>query len=272
MISKLHFISGLPRSGSTLLSALLKQNPKFHASVTSPVSSLCSVLQQKMSGGSEFHVFFNDERRHKILKGVFDSYYADLPVGKVVFDTNRTWTGKAALLGKLYPTSRIICCVRDVGWVIDSVERMLAKNPLELSRIFNFKTNSSVYARVEILMNSDNGLIGQAWSTLRECWFGENAKRMIVIPYDKLVSEPERIMRELYQELGEEPFKHDFDNVVYDEPDYDAILGMPGMHEVGKKVEYKKRPLCIPPDIFAKYTESSFWLRPELNHRGVKIL
>ena len=35
----LHFISGLPRSGSTLLSALLRQNPRVHAAMTSPVGS-----------------------------------------------------------------------------------------------------------------------------------------------------------------------------------------------------------------------------------------
>ncbi|MFB8797203.1 MAG: sulfotransferase [Microcoleus sp.] len=34
---KAHFISGLPRSGSTLLAALLRQNPRFHAAMTSPV-------------------------------------------------------------------------------------------------------------------------------------------------------------------------------------------------------------------------------------------
>ncbi|MBD9680249.1 sulfotransferase, partial [Pseudomonas sp. PDM18] len=32
-----HFISGLPRSGSTLLSAILLQNPRFHAGMSSPV-------------------------------------------------------------------------------------------------------------------------------------------------------------------------------------------------------------------------------------------
>ena len=31
-----HFISGLPRSGSTLLSAILLQNPRFHAGMSSP--------------------------------------------------------------------------------------------------------------------------------------------------------------------------------------------------------------------------------------------
>ncbi|MEG5055281.1 MULTISPECIES: sulfotransferase [unclassified Microcoleus] len=34
---KAHFISGLPRSGSTLLAALLRQNPRFHSAMTSPV-------------------------------------------------------------------------------------------------------------------------------------------------------------------------------------------------------------------------------------------
>ena len=35
---KLHFISGLPRSGSTLLAGILRQNPRFHAAMTGPVA------------------------------------------------------------------------------------------------------------------------------------------------------------------------------------------------------------------------------------------
>jgi hypothetical protein len=31
MLNGIHFISGLPRSGSTLLAALPRQNPRFHA-------------------------------------------------------------------------------------------------------------------------------------------------------------------------------------------------------------------------------------------------
>jgi sulfotransferase len=37
MQANIHFISGLPRSGSTLLSAILRQNPRFHAGMTGPV-------------------------------------------------------------------------------------------------------------------------------------------------------------------------------------------------------------------------------------------
>ncbi len=272
VVTKLHVISGLPRSGSTLLSALLRQNPRFSAAMTSPVAMLCGSLQQKMSGGGEFSVFFDDARRSAMLRGLFDSYYDSLPDDHVVFDTSRSWTGKAACLGALYPQSRIICCVREIGWIIDSVERMLTKNPLQLSRIFGFKRGASVYSRVETLMNSETGLIGLAWSTLREAWFGEHAKRLIVIPYDHLASNPREVLDKLYAALGEPPFAHDFDNATYDEPDYDANLGMPGMHKVREKVAFQKRAPCIPPDLFAKYSDAGFWLRPELNPRGVTIL
>jgi sulfotransferase len=271
VVNRIHFISGLPRSGSTLLCALLRQNPKFAAAMTSPVASLCTSLHKKMCGG-EFAVFFDDERRATMLRGVFDSYYAAAQSGSTVFDTNRTWTGRAALLRALYPDSRIICCVRETGWIIDSVEQMLTKNPLQLSRMFNFEPGSSVYSRVETLMNSEKGLIGLPWSNLREAWFGTEAKRLIIVPYEHLVKSPEKTLRSLYSHLGEPWFDHDLDNVIYDEPDYDALLGMPGLHKVRQKVEHQMRKPSIPPDIFTKYAHTHFWDKPELNLRGVEIL
>jgi sulfotransferase len=271
-ISRIHLISGLPRSGSTLLCALLRQNPRFRAAMTSPVASLIGAVMPNMSGASGFGVFFNDERRRQILRGIFDSYYADVPDGHVVFDTNRTWTARAAVLGDLYPQSRIICCVREVGWIIDSIERMLRKNPLQMSRIFNFQPGGTVYSRVETLMNSENGLIGVAWAAFREAWFSEQAPRLIVVSYENLARQPAATMKRLYEELGEVPFAHDVDHVSYDEPDYDAHLGMPGLHKVHGKVEYRMRDSSIPPDIFAKYSDVNFWLRPEMNRKGVRIL
>jgi sulfotransferase len=49
MTKQFHFISGLPRSGSTLLSALLLQNPRFHAGMTSPVGTLFSGMLNQFS-------------------------------------------------------------------------------------------------------------------------------------------------------------------------------------------------------------------------------
>ncbi len=206
------------------------------------------------------------------MRGIFDAYYADVPLDGVVFDTNRTWTGRASLIGEIYPQARIICCVRGIGWIINSIERMLISNPLELSRIFNFQPGASIYSRVETLMNFDTGLIGLAWCALREAWFGKEAKRLILVPYDHLAKEPRHTLDRLYTELGEPPFAHDFDNVVYDEPDYDSSIGMPGLHKVHNKVEYIEQKPCIPPDLFGKYATASFWEKPGLNIRNVTII
>jgi sulfotransferase len=271
VIQKLHLISGLPRSGSTLLCALLRQNPRFRAAITSPVVSICSAVQQKMSGGGEFSMFFDDQKRAAMLRGVFDSYYPDTPDGHVVFDTNRIWTSKMPLITELYPDVRAICMVREIGWIIDSVERMLAKNPLQLSKLFNYQSGSTVYARVETLMNAE-GFVGRAWSGLREAWFGPLAERLIVVSYQRLAGEPEQTLRRLYQELGEPYFHHNFENVEHAEPDYDAALGMPGLHAVGKRVEFRKQTPTIPPDLFTKYAHTEFWSNPERNVRGAKIL
>jgi sulfotransferase len=275
MPTKYHLISGLPRSGSTLLSAVLRQNPRFSAAVASPVASFIDAMQPIMSGG-QFSVFFDDATRLNMLRGSFESYYAKtiatLPADPVLFDTNRSWTARMGLLAKLHPQARVICCVRDVGWIIDSIERMLAKNPAQHSRLFNFQLGGSVYARTDALMNHDGGLIGQAWSTLREAWFGEHAQRLVIVPYDHLVKEPKRTMGRLYAELREKPFDHDFNNIAYDEADFDAFLGMPGLHTVRKKVEFLERKPCIPPDIFFKYASTQFWDKPELNTSGVTII
>jgi sulfotransferase len=272
MTRTVHFISGLPRAGSTLLSAILRQNPHFHTRITSPVFSMVGGLQEKMSGASEFVVFFDDDRRRAILRGAFDSYYYDVAPDRVVFDTNRAWTSKIALLLDLFPGTRIICCVREVAWIVDSMERMLHKNPQQLSRVYNFKPGNSVYSRADTLMNSESGLIGIRWSTLREAWFSEFAKHLIVVNYESLVHQPALTIQRLYQELHETPFAHDFQNVSYDEPEYDAVLGMPGMHKVRPKVEFDGRTSCIPPELFAKYADLNFWLKKEANVKGVTVI
>lgn len=272
MIEKVHAIAGLPRSGSTLLSALLRQNPRFTANVTSPICMLTASMLEQMSPAKEFSAFFDDDRRRRMLRAVFDGYYGERTGDEVVFDTNRLWSGKIALLRSLYPGARVICCVRDVGWIIDSVERMLKKNPLQTSKLFNYKPGSSIYSRVQTLMNSDAGLIGVAWSALHEAWHGEDADKMILVRYESLAQDPEATIERLYRALGEPPFRHDFDRVEYDRPDYDAHLGMPGLHKVRSRVEHADREPGIPPELFKRYADLSFWAKGEGNRRGVTVL
>jgi sulfotransferase len=272
MVSHLHVISGLPRAGSTLLSAILQQNPRFHAGVTSPVLGLCAGMLEKMAPNSEFHSFFDDERRRRLLKGIVRAYYGGAADDRVVFDTNRSWTGKIPLLTAMYPEARLICCVREIGWIIDSIEKALRENPLQHSRIFGYKAGSSVYGRVETLMNSESGLIGLAWSSLMEAWFSREAKRLIVVRYESLTSDPAGVLNRVYAELGEPAFQHDFNDIAYDTTAYDADLGMPGLHRVQASVTASKRAPCIPPDLFAKHANLSFWNKVEVNPGGAIVL
>jgi sulfotransferase len=272
MRTSVHFISGLPRSGSTLLAGILRQNPRFHADMTGPVAQMCSAVHQTVAGTGEFSVLFDEPRRAQMLRGVFDTYYQAIPTEHVVFDTNRSWTAKAALVGTLYPKSRIICCVREIGWVLDSLERIRLKHPLSLSRLYPSGIAESIYARVDALMNGEKGLVGLAWATLREAWFSESAHRLIVIPYEILVQRPEKTIRRLYAALDEPFFQHDFANIEYEAPDYDSHLGTPGLHTVRRQVAQQDRQPVIPPDLFTKYANSHFWDTSGLNHRNVAIL
>jgi sulfotransferase len=63
MSTGIHFISGLPRSGSTLFSALLRQNPHFCAGMSSPVMPIYAATQLALSTKNEFHVFITDRQR-----------------------------------------------------------------------------------------------------------------------------------------------------------------------------------------------------------------
>ena len=87
-------ISGLPRSGSTLLSAILRQRPEAQAGMSSPVGPLMQALLTAMGVRSEWSPLVDDNQRRRLLRGVIDNYYGDLRKSNVVFDTNRLWCAR----------------------------------------------------------------------------------------------------------------------------------------------------------------------------------
>jgi sulfotransferase len=254
-----HFISGLPRSGSTLLAALLLQNPRFHAGMTSPVGSLFNGMLNQFAAGSEFGSVITNEQRQRLVRGLFDSYYADKQDKQIVFDTNRMWSGKLSLLKDQFPSCKVIACVRNVAWVMDSLERRYRANPYEQTRLFNDDTErNTVYSRVDTLAQR-NRLVGFAWAALKEAFYGEHAASLLVIDYDLLVQAPQKVLALIYQFIGQDEFAHDFDNIRYDAPEFDSALGLHGLHKVRARVGLEKRHTILPPDLFEQYSQLSFW-------------
>ncbi len=259
MYSRINFISGLPRSGSTLLAAVLRQNPRIHAAMTSPVGQVFGAALTSMGAENEFAVFFKDEQKRQILRGIFEGYYAHLEDRPIVFDTNRVWTSRLSALRQLFPDLKMICCVRNPAWIMDSIEQLIRKNAFDVSRIFvTQQERATVYSRVEALLNQ-NRMIGFAWSALREAYFGADADRMLLVDYDILASRPKECIDLIYEFIGEEPFSHDFDNVSYEAQDFDMQLVAPGLHTISGKVELKPRRTVLPPDLFKRCQDLIFW-------------
>jgi sulfotransferase len=272
MDSRLHFISGLPRSGSTLLAAILRQNPRFHAGMSSPVANLCGQLLATMRAGNEWSVLIDGEQRENILRSVFDGYYRQVASDKVIFDTNRAWCSRMPALARLFPAARIVACVRDYAWIVDSFERVTRKNPFLLSKMFTPEQSQTVYSRVEHLA-SPAGPAGFAWNALREAYFGEHAGGLIVVDYEALTREPQRTLESLYEHLGIPCFRHDFENVSYAEgEEFDERIGVPGLHAISGSVRFVERPTILPPDIFQRFSSRCFWRSPQSVKRGVTVL
>lgn len=265
-----NFISGLPRSGSTLLASILRQNPKFTASIMTPVGRVVTDLLMSMSGQNEAHMFLTEQHKRQMLRGIFSAYYEydDLETN-VAFDNNRRWCANMSLLADLYPESKVICCVRSPAAIVDSFERLFQKNPLDMSEIYGARSNLTVYNRVEELMKSV-GVVGFALNAFRSAYYGPFKDKLLIINYSDLCRSPHRIMKDLHLSLGFSEFNYDFEH-IYPIPGteiFDKELGTPGLHNLKPSVVYEERATVLPPDIFQNLPKPFWNVKKEATHSG----
>jgi sulfotransferase len=269
-LARFHFISGLPRSGSTLLSALLRQNPRFHAGMSGPMAGMVGALLGEMSGRNEFSMFIDDAQRRRVVRGLFDNYYAECPAD-VIFDTSRAWCTRLSAIAQLFPDSRVIACVRDVPWIVDSIERIIQRNAFSPSSIFNYTPGGTVYTRANGVASAE-GMLGYAYDALKEACYGEHADRLLLVQYETLVAEPAKALAAIYDFIGEPVFGHDFRHVDYDAREFDARAGTPGLHDVRPVVAAIERRTLLPPDLFHRFENDAFWRDPKRVPPGVRVV
>ena len=118
-----YFISGLPRSGSTLLSTILSQNTDFYADISSPLSMITENTVRVFSE-CENGPNINEERRINTIQNLFEGYYLQQSQS-TVFDTSRSWTRNSSLIKQVFPNTKILCCVRNVDEIVNSFEKLL---------------------------------------------------------------------------------------------------------------------------------------------------
>ncbi len=230
--------------------------------MTSPLGSLYMAMETTMSRRNEMAVLLDGAQRRALLRGVFAGYYHAAGPATVLVDTNRLWCARLPALAEMFPAAEIICCVRPVSWVIDSIERQAQRNPFELSGLFRYEAGGTVYTRVARVVDSD-GMVGDALDALREACFGAHSDRLILLDYETSMRAPTEAIRALYELLGLPAFEHDFEQVSYSADAFDAALGTPGLHEVRGWVEWRPRASVLPPDLFERFSKDNFRLRSE---------
>lgn len=254
------FISGLPRSGSTLLSAILRQNPEFYADISSPVHPL-AIATIGVLTNSEVNQIVTPDRRRQIIQDVFEAFYKGVS-NPIVFDTHRAWTSRTALLKSLFPSTKVLCCVRDIPWILDSFERITMKNSLYGSTFTDSESGQTVSTRCEAMMDvKKEGQVIKPYCFLEE-GLSLNPDMIHLIEYDDLCGDPEGTMRKIYAFIGKPYFPHDFDNVEYSNTIFDQAMNMEGMHTIRKKVAPQTLKTILPESVWNRYAGKEFW-RPK---------
>lgn len=253
-----YFISGLPRSGSTLLSAILKQNPDFYADIASPLHGIINNTIDFITK-SENNLNIESNRRKNILLSIFSGYYQHLNAS-IIFDSSRSWTKNTTLLKDLFPYTKILCCVRDIPWIINSFELIGKINPFYTTTLVKQEYNGNVFSRSDGMMDKNDGIIAGPWICLQE-GYAINPEMIYFVEYENLCKNPEKEMKNIYRFLEKPYYAHDFDNVEYSNENFDLICNLKDLHTVRKKVEYKQQKKILPPEVWEKYANMNmeFW-------------
>jgi len=228
----MHVITGLPRSGSTLLCNILNQNPKFWATSTSILPQLINNLISQWSTSIEVKgELANDreateKRLQRALRDFCDSWHYREDDRTVIFDKSRGWSHSLLHLRAVYPDSRVLVMVRDLRNVFASVEKQHQKTPL-----FDDARNpgdKTVFNRAD-KMFSPNGLIGNPITGVEDTI--RRREDVFYIKYEQLSNFPKEVMKEIYQYLGESYFDHDFSNIKNTAMDPDAFYNFKFPHK-----------------------------------------
>jgi hypothetical protein len=237
-----YFLTGLPRSGNTLLGSIINQNPKVNLTAN---TILTDVLYQ-LHSIKDYQIYknFPDESSfNNIIKNVFNNYYKDW---KAKFIIDRGLWGTPAnleLLKLIIKKPKFIILYRPVLECLASF--------IKIEKPINVET------RCHGLMEID-GMIGKSlWSIKNIIKEKENH---IIINYLDLINKPLDQINKIYKFLNIDNYNHIFknfndfsvNNVKYD----DSVLNAP-LHKIRtNKIELNKYSVkdYLPANIIKQYS------------------
>ena len=246
--SQLHFLAGLPRSGSTLLAAILNQNPAARVSSTSDLVHILDVLANLWANAHTLSI--NDPERTRlveVMRGVINAEYKDTP--RVVIDKSREWPrpdimqSMPMVLGR---PMKIIATVRDVPDCAASFARIA--DPEDLN---SFLVDSSFIQHLQgSYVSLQNG-------------YAAYPEAFLFVEYEDLLADPQAQLDRVHDFLDLPPFAYDFENIdgsTVAEDDA-ALWNAPGLHDVQPKLErqHNQSARDVLGKRYVQFAQPAFW-------------
>jgi sulfotransferase len=260
-----NFISGMPRSGSTLLCNVLAQNPDIEATATSGILDVLFSIRNGWNEHIEFKAMDSLQRDVKllnVLRSVLCGYFED--VNKpYIFDKSRGWLAYIEMAEAILQRPiKILVPVRDIRDILASFEKLWRDNAatsqmkLEQEKYFDYQ---SVEGRCRALVEG-SAPVGLAYNRIKDAIHRGYRHYMHFVRYEQLTSNPEKTMHKVYDFLEIPYFEHDFQNVVQVTVEDDSVHGYKDLHTIRPVVtpQAPKWPLFLG-DVAKAYENQEVW-------------
>ncbi len=236
------FVSGLPRSGSTLLMNLLGQNPDFHVTPTNDLLEIITNIRDSWTNMISFKAQGIDTVQPRILDCMRGSLYGffekEFDNKKVVFDKSRGWIANIELLEEILGRKvKILVTIRDIREIVSSFEKINRKSHITKpmpggKAFFDFQT---IEGRAAQLLHQES-VLGLSINRLRDAFNRGLSDRLIIIPYNKLTRDTQNIMNDLHSVLGIPEFNYSPNNVEQLTHEDDSVHGMK-LHQIRSEIK-----------------------------------
>lgn len=266
MKKTLHFLSGIPRSGSTVLAAILNQNPLTHVSTTSGLVHALDGLANTWHSAGLLNE--NDPDRKLLaqtMRGMIDAFYENIDK-PVIIDKGRGWPIPiimSAMSQVLAHKPKIIATVRSIPDCMASFVRVAKPRDLD-----DFMATGQLADHLKAAYIS----LQEGYMYDRDCF--------LIIEYDDLVSDPQTQLNRIHEFLDLPPFDYDLSNIdgTPVKEDDENLHGYAGMHDIKPKLEkqHSESPKQSLQHHYAAFCQPEFWLDkprtvPELHDLDLQL-
>ncbi len=268
---KYFFLAGLPRSGTTLLSSLLNQNPEIGVSANSFLPD--HLYNAAMLNYNVKFVNFPDYNSlNDLISSTFDSYYKSW-TQKYIIDKGTWGTPYNLELLKSYLKNeiKIIVTVRDIVEIIASfinLDTDAIKREWEKQVQNNLRFNDSDKSDLEVfceVLTTPSGQLERYLFSLYNLLKEENRQYLHLVEYKDLVQSPERTLKGIYKFLDIDFYNHEYKSIkpfnVNGVKYKDDTLYSKGLHDVRSKLKFSNYKVkdILPDYLIKRYSGREFW-------------